>query len=418
MVKLPFINKNTEKDKTAIKPGQNLLAIDIGTEYLKTLLFNVTDLGVEIQKNSRIQQQQHAMSKGVIQNLNTVIENCKLSVQDLTDDLEENEIPEYVTMGIAGEFVQGVSITVNYERDEHFDDKVNKKEQDKIINEVYNKIIASGKSDLARRTGLMEDDIEILHVTITGMEIGGMPVESLVGFRGRNLRLYFYASFAPKTFVESLNTLSDTLNLNMLGLVSQPFAVARAFSGSRNKDFSAIFIDIGGGTTDIAVVNRGNVVDTQMFAFGGRVWTKEIAKEMNLDYRYAESRKIKYSNRELDKKMMSQVKEITYNVSQLWMTSLQSAFEMCEDIEVFPSQIYLCGGGSLLPDVKNVMMEFPWTRLLPFASIPKVTLFMPNQLGEIFDKNNELKSAYDITPAALTKFGYDKIKHPELYFSN
>ena len=146
-------------------------------------------------------------------------------------------------MGIAGEYVQGVSIIVNYERDERYDIDVDQSEQDKIINRVYEQIVATGKDDLAKRTGLLNEDIEILHITVTGMEIGGMSVESLVGFKGKSVKLYFYASFAPRTFVESLKSLAQSLNMELIGVVSQPFAIARAFAGARNKDFSSIFID-------------------------------------------------------------------------------------------------------------------------------------------------------------------------------
>lgn len=413
MFKLPFI-KTQNKTKF---PEENFLAMDIGTEYLKTVLFKPTELGIEVLKISRVQQQQNAMNKGIITNLNTVLENCRLSINEITSSIDKNDFPKKVVMGIAGEFVQGVSIVVNYERDEKFDKEVDFKEQDKIVNKVYNQITESGKDDLARRTGLTNEDIEILHITVTGMEIGGMNVDSLVGFKGKTVKLYFYASFAPKTFVDSLSSLAKSLELELFGLVSQPFAVARAYSTGKNKDFSGIFIDIGGGTTDIAIVNKGNVLDTQMFAFGGRVYTKEIAREQNLDYRHAEARKLKYSEGELDKKIASEVKSICYSTTQIWIKSLKAAFEMCEDVDSFPPQIFLCGGGSLLPEIRSALLEYPWDKFLPFASIPKVTLFLPNRLDEVFDRSGNINNTFDVTPLALAKFAYDKIKHPRNYYN-
>lgn len=416
MFKLPFFSKKRKEDE--IDENANLVAIDIGTELLKTLLFNIGPEGVNIKKVSRIQQQQHAMSKGIINNLNTVLENCRLAINEVCVELSEEEYPSYIVMGLAGEFIQGVSIIVNYEREENFDNEVDVEEQEKIVDKVYDQIMDSGKEDLAQRTGLLNEDIEILHITVTGMEIGGMNVQSLVGYRGKSVKLYFYASFAPKTYIESLRSVADSLEMELLGVVSQPFAVARAFAGSRNKDFSAIFIDIGGGTTDIAVVQKGSVIDTQMFAFGGRAFTKEIEKKMNLDYRHSELRKIKYAENKLDKKINNEVKSIVYPISELWMKSLKVALELVEDTEIFPPEIYLSGGGAMLPDMKNVMLEFPWTKLLPFMKIPKITIFLPQRLGDVKDFSGELTHPYDITPAALTKFAYDKIKNPENYYSS
>jgi len=411
MISLPKIFK-TQKPIQNIKNG---IALDIGTEVLKAILFDTNAQGVTIKKVARIQQQQNAMSRGIITNLNTVLENCRLALSEITKNVEKDEQPQYTVMGIAGEYVQGVSIIVNYEREDKYDQEVDIKEQQQIINRVHQQILDNGKDDLAKRTGLVNEDIEILHITITGMEIGGISVDSLVGFRGKNVRLNFYASFAPKTYTSALRNVAKTLELEVVGIVSQPFAVARGFSGATTNSFSGIFVDIGGGTTDVAVVDKGSVVDTQMFAFGGRVYTKHIAKELNLDYRHAESRKIKYSEGELEERLEKQIKKITYPISKLWMKTLKSALEVNHELEVFPSRIYLCGGGALLPDIKEVMMEFPWTKLLPFASVPKIEVIYPNKLSNIVDMSGELKYTYDITPASLTLFAFDKIKNPQLY---
>lgn len=413
MIKLPIFRKT--KAPIKYSPLTNFLAIDIGTEFLKTILFSINDSGIDVKNVTRIQQQQSAVNKGVITNLNTVLENCRLSIAQITAQLDQTEIPKHVVMGLAGEYIQGVSIIVNYEREERYDKDVDFKEQDQIVRMVHQQIVNSGKEDLANRTGLVNEDIEILHITCTGMEIGGMTVDSLVGFRGKSVKLYFYASFAPKTYVAALQNLSKSLDMDLIGVVSQPFSVARAFSGARNKEFSGIFIDIGGGTTDIAVVEKGNVIDTQIFAFGGRVFTKEIAKALNLDYRHAEARKIKYALGELEGRTEKQVKSVVYPVAQTWMRTLKSALEMSQDIQAFPSQIYLCGGGSLLPEIKEVMMEFPWSKLLPFASVPKIKFVTPDNLANITDSSNELQYIYDITPASLAMFGFDKIKNPQNY---
>lgn len=404
MFNLPFLNKAPKKILTK---EDNIVALDIGTEVLKSMLFSVDNLGVEIKKVSRIEQQQHAMRSGIITNLDTVLENCRLSISSLTEKLASEEFPKNVVMGIAGEYIQGVSIVVNYQREENFEKEVTAKEQEKIIEQIENKIEYNGKEDLGQRIGLTNEDIEILHITKTGLEIGGMPVDSLIGYKGRDVKLNYYASFAPKTYTEALKKVASELNMNVLGIVSQPFSVARAFSGSSNRDFSGIFIDVGGGTTDIAVVEKGNVLETKMFAFGGRTFTKEIAKALDLDYRIAEQRKIKYAQKELTKELSRDVQKVVYPVARLWMKTLKSAMTYCDDITTFPNQIYLCGGGSLLPEIKEVMLEFPWKKFLPFSVVPKIEFFTPEKLDNIKDNSGELRNIFDITPASLAKFVYD-----------
>jgi cell division protein FtsA len=392
--------------------GENIVALDIGTEKLKSLLFTVDDLGVKVKKVSRIEQQQHAMKSGIIKNLDTVLENCRLTISELNDKIPQDEYPQKVIMGIAGEYIQGVSIVVNYQREVNYEKEVTEKEERKILVQIQNKIEISGKEDLSQRIGLTNEDIEILHITQTGLEIGGMPVDSLVGYKGRDVRLNFYASFAPKTYTEALKKVASELKMQVLSIVSQPFSVARAYSGSTNRDFSAIFIDIGGGTTDLAIVEKGNVVETKMFAFGGRTFTKEIAKILDLEYRFAEQRKIKYSKKELNKELARDVQKIVYPVAKLWMKTLRSAFSYCDDISSFPTQIYLCGGGALLPKIKEVMLEFPWKKFLPFPVVPKIEFFTPENLDNIKDNSGNLRYLFDVTPASLAKFVYDtKVKN-------
>ncbi len=403
MIKLPF-----KTSKVNLLDGKNsVVALDIGTESVKSLLFTMDEGSVYVNRVSRILQQQHAMRSGIITNLDTVLENCNLSIGELLSTLKEEEYPKSVIMGIAGEYIQGVSIVVNYQREESHEKEVTKKEQEKIIAQIKAQIIADGKGDLSQRTGLRNEDIEILHITPTGLEIGGMPVNTLIGYKGRDVRLHFYASFAPKTYIEALRKVANSLNFTVLSIVSQPFAVARAHSGVENPSFSAIFIDIGGGTTDVAIVKDGNIAETQMFAFGGRVFTKELAKLTDTDFRHAEIRKIKYSNKELPKEVSRQVQRVMYSTANLWMRTLKVALESCEDIDVLPSQIYLCGGGALLPDIKEVMLEFPWKKYLPFTVVPKIEMFTPNQLRGVRDNSGELQNIYDITPASLAKFVYD-----------
>ncbi len=404
MIKLPFLKSK----KVPLLDGNTpIVALDIGTENVKSLLFTMNEYGVSVNRVSHIQQQQHAMKSGIITNLDTVLENCKLAINELVTTLKPEEYPKHVIMGIAGEYIQGVSIVVNYEREEHFEKEVTKKEQERIINEVKSQISVSGKEELGLRIGLNNDDIEILHITLTGMEIGGMPVNTLVGYKGRDVRLNFYASFAPKTYTEALRKVASSLNFEVLGIVSQPFAVARAHSGGKNSNFSAIFLDIGGGTTDIAIVKNGNVAETQMFAFGGRVFTKELAKLTDADFRHAEQRKVKYSEKELPKEVMRQVQKTMYATASLWMRTLKVALESCEELGPLPTQIYLCGGGALLPDIKTSLMEFPWKKYLPIAVVPKIDMFTPNLLGGVTDNSGKLENLYDITPASLAKFLYD-----------
>ncbi len=390
------------------------LSVDIGTEYLKVLRFGMDDSQVTVKDVSIVQQQEKAMNKGVIRDLGMVLDNVRLAVHEVVGSNDYSAIGGMV-LGLAGEYIQGVSIIVNYDRVGDVDKVITKKEQDNLIRKIHDQILQSGKEDLSSRTGLSIEDIEILHVTLTGIQVGGINVEKMEGYAGKDVRLVFYASFAPKTYVEALRTLADELGIPIMGIVAQPFAVARAFDGARQPDFSAIFVDIGGGTTDVAVVDNGSVMDTQMFAFGGRVFTKEIARRMNIDYRHAELRKLKFAEGKVVKKVQRELSTIVTEVTNIWLNLLQSALEEVQDVDILPDTIYLCGGGASLPNIRKQILEYPWKRLLPFVNIPKVHYFTTSQLRNVVDESGKLDSIFFITPAALAIYLYDKMYSPDIH---
>jgi cell division protein FtsA len=76
---------------------------------------------------------------------------------------------------------------------------------------------------------------------------------------------------------------------------------------------------------------------------------------------------------------------------------------------LLPSRIYLCGGGSLLPDLKAALHKKRWTTVLPFAKQPDVQYIKPEQVTSISDPNNLLGSVQDVTPMALANLALDLV---------
>ena len=150
MLNLPFL-ENFSESNSLLDSNKNVIALDIGTEKLKSILFSMESTGINIKKISRIEQQQNAMKSGIITNLDVVLANCRLSISELTSRLSDDEMPKHVVMGIAGEYIQGVSIVINYQREENFDKEVTAKEQESIIRQIKEKIEANGKDDLGAK---------------------------------------------------------------------------------------------------------------------------------------------------------------------------------------------------------------------------------------------------------------------------
>jgi len=393
-----------------------LLSLDIGTEVMKGLLFSMSNLGVDIWSSYQVTQQTHAMRSGVILNPETVIENARMCVQKLVEKLDPDEVPTKMVLGMAGELVNGISIRVSYERGNDAKRKISESEANTVVENVISDILTKGKGELAKRLDTTEDNVEVLQITVTGMFADDVKVDSIVGLSAEVIVLNLYASFAPKSYVAKLREISEALDLEIASIVTQPFAVSRSFAGSWDAQFSGIFIDVGGGTTDVALVQNGDTIQTQMYAFGGRAFTKKIAQSMDVSYTIAEGRKVKYATGDLPQDLRDEVRRLLAPDVQLWLDALVVAMEEFENVSEFPPQFYLCGGGAMLPDLKEAILAYPWHKYLPFKRLPKVLLVTPDKLDRVYDKSGLLIHPYDVTPASLAKFYWDVLRLPNLNY--
>ena len=407
--------KHLKKDKPEEK---YYLALDIGTEVLKALVFSTTNLGVDIWASYHLKQQVKAMRSGVVLDKQLIIQNIRMVLYKIKEEYNLEHEFSTAVLGMAGELVNGISITVDYDRHDKKDEAITQEEAEFIRNEVFSQIEREGRAEMAARMHSTPGLIEILHLSITGIELDGRREETLVGAKGRNVRLYIYASFAPKKYVDVLYEVLDRVNLKVGAIVVQPFAIVSAYAGSKSKNFSGLFVDIGGGTTDVALVENGSRIQTQMFAFGGRAFSNRIAKEFHLPFNLAEERKLKYSAGELPLEVKDQLRQVIIPDARLWVDALRIALEELDPLDTFPPAFYLCGGGALLPDIKEIMLTYAWTKHLPFAKQPKVELVTPDSLDKVYDKTGLLVNPYDVTPASLARFYWDTLRHPFIHKVN
>ena len=85
------------------------------------------------------------------------------------------------------------------------------------------------------------------------------------------------------------------LDLDLVAIVAEPYAVARCMDDDQVQQAGALFIDVGGGTTDIALVRQGGIEGTRMFALGGRAFTKSLADRLELPFARAEEIKVDFA---------------------------------------------------------------------------------------------------------------------------
>lgn len=418
---LPFFAKKQKRGENIpqiqqFDPEEILLGIDVGTRYIKAVLFKVASTSeITIIGYSRIAQKYGAMRDAMIVNLQQVIEACDICV-GRTIELAEKRLgtvtlPTRAVLGIAGELVKGISIIASYDREDS-EQKITAAELAAVVDHVKQESFSGALAEIAAEVGTEPEQIEEISTRIDTTEIDGVIVNNPLGFTGSQVNYRVFSTFAPKLHVNSLYELAASLGLEEAKVIVQPYAIARALKETQQHNVGAIIIDIGGGTTDIALINNGGVIGTKMFAFGGDVITKRLAEAFNLEIPAAEELKLDYSDQKLGEKQSKEIRGLVEQDLKIWVEGVQIALEEIiededGDIEKLPPQIYLCGGGATLAEVREIMLAHAWLTVLPFEKFPKVNYLFPNQLLNITDDTRLLIDPSDVTPAALARMMID-----------
>ncbi len=382
------------------------ISLDIGTEFVKVLVFRIENDIAYVVGTSKKKQQLSDMQGGRVTDIYGVIKNCNEALEEAFEVAKVS--PKQCVIGIAGELVKGATTTVHYTREKP-KEKITVKELREIIEQVQNKAFEKTRSELAWETGQAELDVKLVNSAVVDVRIDGYKVTNPVGFQGRDIQVGIFNAFAPIVHLGALQTIAEELGLDLLSIAAEPYAVARCVGLEDSAEFSSIFIDIGGGTTDIAVVRGGGVEGTKMFAIGGRVFTKSIADAFDKTFTEAEKLKIDYSAGKIptDSEIYIKIKKAIENDCEVWLAGVELALEDFANIELLPSKILLCGGGSLLPDVQEYLEKKGWVKRLPFAKQPKVDFIKPKQLISVKDETGKLTGSQDITPMALANLAID-----------
>src|SRR5205823_3766699 len=174
-----------------------------------------------------------------------------------------------------------------------------------------------------------------------------------------------------------IETVVRELDLELAAAVAQPYALARACASEEVWADGGIFVDVGGGTTDVALVRDGGVEGTRMFNLGGRAFTRRLALAFGLSYEEAEARKLRHSEGLLSAEQHRQVSELLTADAEALLQGLALSWKELSRGEHLPSPIYLCGGGSLLPELTLELSKNAWASGLPFAKSPKLRHLVP-----------------------------------------
>src|ERR1035437_6061829 len=244
---------------------QYIVALDIGTEFVKALVGKVPTDGsdIEIVGVGRQHQSLSDMQAGAIADIASVVANCDKALAQA--EQQSGVSVRTAVIGIAGELVKGTTTTVKVAR-KLPNNPLDTVEVERIIKLVQERAETKAKQQLAWELGGKEVQVRLVNSALVSIEIDGYPVANPIGFQGKDVVVQLYTAFAPMIHIGALESTAQELGLDLLAVAAEPFAVASSVIGDNpNATLSAILMDVGGGTTDIAGVDEGGGEGTKMF---------------------------------------------------------------------------------------------------------------------------------------------------------
>jgi cell division protein FtsA len=384
---------------------QHIVALDIGTEFVKALIAKLDGDKLDIVGVGRARQDISDMHSGAIADIGGVVRNCEdaLSQAEHQAGLQA----KHAVIGIAGELVKGITNTIRYKRPQP-DRALDIAEMEFIIEKVQERAQTKAQKQIAWETGNDDVEVKLVNSAIVSIHIDGYKVSNPIGFQGRDVAIQIYTAFAPMVHIGALERTASELDLDLVAVAAEPFAVSRSVLGTdASSNFTAILADVGGGTTDIAVVNDGGVEGTRMFGIGGRSFTRTIATDMDLSYDDAEKLKVNMDREDIKADVRKKLDTSIDKTLDVWLNGVELALSEFDAIDHLPNRILLCGGGSSLKKLVSALETQDWHKDLPFTKKPTVHHIKPSEVVGITDATGDVRDHTFITAMGLLRVGYD-----------
>lgn len=393
----------TNKEPT----DQYLVALDIGTEFVKALIGRVVGDGIEIVGVGRKHQELTDMQAGAISDIAAVVANCDAALNEA--EQQAGVTVRTSVIGIAGELVKGTTTTIRCTRTDA-NKALDVAELERIIGLVQERAQTRAKQQMSLELGGKQVEIRLVNSALVGIDIDGYKVTNPVGFQGKDVLVHLYTAFAPLIHIGALERASQELDLDLLAVAAEPFAVARSVIGNDpNATMSAILMDVGGGTTDIAVVDEGGVQGTKMFGIGGRAFTRAIERELDIEFQQAEQLKLNVNTPRIPEHKRKQIQNALQKTLDVWISGVELALGEFTKLDHLPHHLLLCGGGSSLTMLVDRLEGSQWYRSLPFTKRPVIQHIQPEQAVGIIDKTGHVSDHTFITALGLLRVGLDTI---------
>jgi len=218
--------------------------------------------------------------RGVVNNITQTIQSIQQAIQEA--EQSSGEKISSVTVGIAGQHIRSLQHS-DYITRPNSELVIDEGDIERLINQVHKLVMLPGE--------------EIIHVLPQEFKVDGQAeIKEPIGMYGGRLEANFHVVVGQVSSIRNIGRCIKSAGLDLEGITLEPLASANAVLSSEEKEAGVALIDIGGGTTDLAIFRDGIIRHTAVVPFGGNVITEDIKEGCSIIEKQAELLKIKFGS--------------------------------------------------------------------------------------------------------------------------
>lgn len=258
---------------------QYIVGLDVGTTKIVAMVGRLTEHGkVEILGLGKTDSV--GVMRGQVANIERTVQSIKVAVEEAE---QKTGIPvKVVNVGIAGQHIKSLQHNGIRTRT-NSDTEINQKDIDALIEDMYKLAMLPGE--------------EIIHVIPQEYMVDNESgIKEPIGMSGRRLEANFHIITGQIAAINNLVKCVRKAGLEVSGITLEPLASADAVLSNEEKEAGVVLVDIGGGTTDVAIFQDSIIRHTAVIPFGGNVITEDIKEGCTIIKGQAELLKVKFGS--------------------------------------------------------------------------------------------------------------------------
>ncbi|WP_035283735.1 MULTISPECIES: cell division protein FtsA [unclassified Clostridium] len=332
-----------------------IFALDIGTRSIIGTVGIIKDKKFQVVCEKYLEHEERAMVDGQIHDI-TLVASVVQKVKNYLEEELQIQLNE-VSIAAAGRFLRTIDVRSDIDLNE--DEEVNKE----IVRSLELSAVKKAEEEISATT---EGKLYCVGYSVKNFYLNGFLISNLIGHKGENIGAEVIATFLPRSVIDSLYAVMNRVNLKVVNLTLEPIAAMEAAIPKNLRLLNIALVDIGAGTSDIAISSKESISAYGMVPMAGDEITEAIVQEYLVDFNTAEN----------IKRSIVKEKEVTY-IDVLGLENIlasENVFKLINNIvsktaeeiskkilelngDKAPSAVFLVGGGAHTPGILEAISE-------------------------------------------------------------